>query len=53
MCIRDSFKRTFRKALARTIMTGQYDPDDPVIVFERSDKQYRCLLYTSDAADEN
>jgi uncharacterized sporulation protein YeaH/YhbH (DUF444 family) len=35
------FKRTFRKALRRTIMTGLYDPDDPVIVFERSDKQYR------------
>ena len=35
------FKRTFRKALARTIMTGQYDPDNPTIIFERSDKQYR------------
>ncbi|MDX2200993.1 MAG: DUF444 family protein [Phycisphaerae bacterium] len=35
------FKRTFRKALARTIMTGVYDPDEPIIVFERSDKQYR------------
>ena len=35
------FKRTFRKALARSIMTGAYNADDPLIVFERSDKQYR------------
>ncbi|MBN2447404.1 MAG: DUF444 family protein [Phycisphaerae bacterium] len=35
------FKRTFRRALRRMLMTGMYDPDDPVIVFERSDKQYR------------
>ncbi len=35
------FKRTFRRALRRMIMTGLYDPDDPVIIFERSDKVYR------------
>ncbi|MFH1747128.1 MAG: DUF444 family protein [Planctomycetota bacterium] len=35
------FKRTFRRALRRMIMTGAYDPDNPVIVFERGDKLYR------------
>ena len=35
------FKRTFRRALRRMIMTGAYDPDNPTIIFERSDKQYR------------
>ncbi len=35
------FKRTFRKALQRMIMTGAYDPDNPIIIFERRDKQYR------------
>ncbi len=35
------FKRTFRRALRRMIMTGTYDPDNPVIVFQRSDKVYR------------
>ncbi len=35
------FKRTFRRALRRMIMTGAYDPADPSIVFERRDKVYR------------
>jgi hypothetical protein len=35
------FKRTFRRALRRMIMTGAYDPDRPAIVFERRDKVYR------------
>ncbi len=35
------FKRTFRRALRRMIMTGTYDPDNPIIVFERGDKVYR------------
>jgi len=35
------FKRTFRRALRRMIMSGAYDPDNPAIVFERSDKLYR------------
>ncbi len=35
------FKRTFRRALRRMIMTGAYDPDHPVIIFERGDKVYR------------
>jgi uncharacterized sporulation protein YeaH/YhbH (DUF444 family) len=35
------FKRTFRRALRRMIMSGAYDPDNPAIVFERGDKLYR------------
>jgi hypothetical protein len=35
------FKRTFRRALRRMIMTGAYDPANPTIVFERRDKIYR------------
>jgi uncharacterized sporulation protein YeaH/YhbH (DUF444 family) len=35
------FKRTFRRALRRLIMSGVYDPDNPKIIFERSDKLYR------------
>jgi uncharacterized sporulation protein YeaH/YhbH (DUF444 family) len=35
------FKRTFRRALRRMIMSGVYDPNNPRIVFERRDKLYR------------
>ena len=35
------FKRTFRKALRRQIMSGLYNPDAPRIIFERRDKVYR------------
>lgn len=35
------FKRTFRRALRRQIMSGAYDPDQPRVVFERRDKMYR------------
>ena len=35
------FKRTYRRALRRHIMTGTYNPDAPRIIFERSDKIYR------------
>lgn len=35
------FKRTFRRALVRQIMSGSYDPNDPTIVFERQDRRYR------------
>lgn len=35
------FKRTFRRALRRMIMTGAYDASNPTIVFERRDKVYR------------
>jgi uncharacterized sporulation protein YeaH/YhbH (DUF444 family) len=35
------FKRTFRQALKRQIMAGEYDPDDPLIIPEREDRRYR------------
>ena len=35
------FKRTFRRALKRQIMAGVYDPEHPVVIFERRDKVYR------------
>ncbi len=35
------FKRTFKQALRRQIMTGTYDAEDPIIVPIRQDKRYR------------
>jgi len=35
------FKRTFRQALRRMIVSGAYDPDNPTIIFERRDRVYR------------
>ena len=35
------FKRTFKKALRRQIMSGLYNPAAPKIIFERRDKVYR------------
>ncbi len=35
------FKRTFRRALRRQIMSGLYNPATPRIIFERGDKVYR------------
>jgi len=35
------FKRTFRRALRRQIMSGLYNPEAPRIIFERRDKIYR------------
>jgi hypothetical protein len=40
------FKRTYRRALRRQIMTGAYDPDNPRIIFERRDKMYRSWKTT-------
>ncbi len=35
------FKRTFREAMRRQMMLGEYDPDDPVIIPVRRDMRYR------------
>lgn len=35
------FKRTYRQALQRQIITGQYDPSHPVIIPVREDRRYR------------
>lgn len=35
------FKRSYREALRRQIMIGDYDPDNPVVIPVRSDLRYR------------
>src|SRR5437667_3638228 len=35
------FKRTFRRALKRQISSGVYDPEKPIVIPIREDKQYR------------
>jgi len=35
------FKRSFREALKRQILIGDYDPDNPIIVPEKKDIRYR------------
>ncbi|MBI2343210.1 MAG: DUF444 family protein [Deltaproteobacteria bacterium] len=35
------FKRTYRQALRRQLISGQYDPDHPIIIPIREDKRYR------------
>jgi sporulation protein YhbH len=35
------FKRTFRQALQREVMSGKYNPDRPLIVPIREDRRYR------------
>jgi sporulation protein YhbH len=35
------FKRTYRESLRRQIITGEYDPNDPLIVPIRDDMRYR------------
>src|SRR5438270_1929097 len=35
------FKRTYKRALKRQITANTYDPNDPIVVPIRSDKQYR------------
>src|SRR5260370_38383 len=35
------FKRSFKEALKRQIMIGNYDPDNPIIIPEKKDIRYR------------
>ncbi|MFH1263577.1 MAG: DUF444 family protein [Pseudomonadota bacterium] len=35
------FKRTFKAALRRQIMTGGYNPDNPIVIPIREDRRYR------------
>ena len=37
------FKRTYKEALRRSIATGIYDPDDPMITPIKDDKRYRSF----------
>ena len=36
-----TFKRTYKEALKRMIATGEYDPENPIIVPRREDHRYR------------
>jgi uncharacterized sporulation protein YeaH/YhbH (DUF444 family) len=36
------FKRTFKRAMKRQIASGTYDPEDPIVLPIRADKQYRA-----------
>jgi uncharacterized sporulation protein YeaH/YhbH (DUF444 family) len=40
------FKQTYKKALSRYISSGNYNPNDPVIIPIRSDYQYRTVKKT-------
>jgi len=56
------FKRTYKRAMKRMISSGTYNPDDPRVVPERGDKQYRswkevklpqsvaCIVYMMDVS---
>lgn len=35
------FKRTYKRALKRSVATGEYNPDDPVIIPIREDEEFR------------
>lgn len=35
------FKRTFKQALRRSIMTGEYDPDNPLVIPVAEDQRFR------------
>lgn len=37
------FKRTFREALKRTIASGTYDPENPIVIPIKEDRRYRSF----------
>jgi hypothetical protein len=37
------FKRTFREALKRTIASGTYDPENPIVIPVKEDRRYRSF----------
>lgn len=37
------FKRTYKQALRRHLMSGTYDPNDPIVVPNREDRRYRSF----------
>ncbi|TXD32197.1 DUF444 family protein [Lujinxingia vulgaris] len=41
------FKRTYKAALQRMIASGEYDPDNPIIVPTKEDMRYRSWKQTS------
>ena len=40
------FRRTYKEALKRSIISGEYNPDDPIIVPIKDDKRYRSFSYS-------
>ncbi len=42
------FKRTFKQALRRQLVTGQYDHENPIIVPTRDDRRYRSWKVKSE-----
>jgi uncharacterized sporulation protein YeaH/YhbH (DUF444 family) len=46
------FKRTYREALKRTISTGKYDPQNPIVIPIKEDKRYRSFkIYNEPVAN--
>lgn len=39
------FKRTYREALKRQILSGSYNPDEPIVIPIREDRRYRSFEY--------
>ena len=47
-----NFKKTYREALKRTIASGTYDPENPIIVPIKDDKRYRSFkIYNEPVAN--
>lgn len=40
------FKRTYKQALARSISSGDYDPDNPIIIPVKEDRRFRSYRIT-------
>jgi uncharacterized sporulation protein YeaH/YhbH (DUF444 family) len=40
------FKRTYKQALKRQLMSGTYDPENPLVIPEREDRRYRSFSVT-------
>ena len=40
------FKRTYREALKRSVLTGDYDPENPIVIPIKDDKRYRSYTIT-------
>ena len=46
------FKRSFREALKRQIMLGDYDPDNPIIIPQKKDIRYRSWKEVKSPAEQ-
>lgn len=41
-----NFRRTYKEALKRSISSGEYDPDNPIVIPIKEDKRYRSFTVT-------